>query len=122
MHQGSDTLWMLGVREALEKAVRGAEDGKSHFRPIDDGGETFVMAFAGFAEEHGLNAAPGAQRFFNEPDAFDAYEATFRGQSAAESHAKLLEPAIVAAGEDRGLSSEPSVTSGFARRGHHRGA
>ena len=103
-------------------AVGGAEDGKSHFRPIDDGGETFVMAFAGFAEEHGLNAAPGAQRFFNEPDAFDAYEATFRGQSAAESHAKLLEPAIVAAGEDRGLSSEPSVTSGFARRGHHRGA
>ena len=69
------------------------------------------MTFAGFAEEHGLNAARGAQRFFDEPDAFDTDEPIFRGQSTTESHAKLLEPAIVAAGEECRLTCWASATS-----------
>jgi hypothetical protein len=89
---------MLGVGKALEEAVGGAKDGKSHFGPVDERGETFVMAFAGFAEEHGLNAAGGTQRFLDEADALDADEAVFRGQAAAQCHTELLEPAIIAAG------------------------
>jgi hypothetical protein len=38
-----------------------------------------VVAFAGFAEEHGLHAAPGTERFLDEPNAFDTDEAIFRG-------------------------------------------
>jgi hypothetical protein len=68
-----------------------------------------------------LDAATGTHSFFDEPDTFNANEAVFRGQAAAESHAELLEPAIVAAGEERGLTCGASVTSGFAGRSHHRG-
>jgi len=121
MNQRGDTLRMLGIGEAFEEAVGGAKDGKSHFGAVDEGREAFVMALAGFAEKYGLNAAPGAQRFFDEPHAFDADEAVFRGQAAAESHTELLEPSIVAAGEERGLAARASVTSRFAGRGHHRG-
>src|SRR6266851_2463228 len=103
MNQRGDPLRVFGVGEAFEEAVRGAENGKSHFGPVDEGGETFVVAFAGFAEEHGLNAAAGTQRFFDEPHTLDADEAVFRGKAAAQSHAELLEPAIVAAGKERGL-------------------
>src|SRR5260370_3306587 len=121
MNQRGDTLRMFGVGKALEEAVRGAEEGKSHCGPVDEGGETFVMAFAGFAEEDGLNAATGTQSFFGEPDTLDANEAVFRGQAAAQSHAELLEPAVVAAGEERGLAGGASVTTGFAGPTHHRG-
>src|SRR5260370_16604457 len=121
MNQRGDPLRVFGVGEALEEAVRSAEDGKSHLGPVDEGGETFVMAFAGFAEEDGLNAATGTQSFFGEPDTFDANEAVFPGQAAAHSHAELLHPAIVAAGEERGLTRGAGVTSGFAGRNHHRG-
>src|ERR1700687_4981176 len=112
---------MFGVGEALEEAVRGAEDGKSHFRPVDDGGETFVMAIAGFAEKHCLNVATEAQSFFDDPDTLDAYESVLRGQATAQSHAKLLEPAIVAAGEERRVVRGTGVTRRFARRCHPRG-
>src|SRR6266852_3122491 len=57
VNQRGDPLGMFGVGEAFEEAVGGAQDGKSHFGPVDEGGETVVMAFAGFAEKHGLNAA-----------------------------------------------------------------
>ncbi len=79
------------------------------------------MALAGFAEEHGLDAAAGTQRFFDEPDAFNADESVLCGQAAAESQAELFEPAIVAAGEERGVTRGPSVASGFSWRCHHRG-
>jgi hypothetical protein len=112
---------MFGVGKALEEAVRGAEEGKSHFGPVDDGGETFVMAIAGFAEEHGFDAATGAQSFFDEPDTLDAYESVLCGQATAQSHAELLEPAIIATGEERRAIRGTSVTSGFAGRCHPRG-
>ena len=121
MNQRGDPLRVFGVGKALEEAVRSAEDGKSHFGPVDEGGETFVKAFAGFAEEDGLNAATGTQSFFGEPDTLDANEAVFRGQAAAQSYAELLEPAIVAAGEERGFTRGAGVTSGFAGRSHYRG-
>ena len=121
MNQGGNTLRMFRIGKALEEPVRGAQDGKSHFRPVDDGGKTFVMAFAGLAEEHGLNAAPGTQRFFDKPRALDADEAAFRGQAAAQSHAELLEPAIVTAGEEGGLTGGASVSCGFSWRSHYRG-
>jgi hypothetical protein len=114
-------LRVLGVSEAFEEAVGGAEDGKSHFGAVDEGGEPLAMAFARFAEEHGLDATAGTQRFFDEADAFYADEAAFRGQTAAESHAELLEPAIVAAGEERRLTCSASIADRFAWRGHYRG-
>ena len=121
MNQRGDTLRVFGVGKALEETVRGAEDGKSHFGPVDEGGEPFVMTFAGFTEKLGLNAASATQSFFDEPDALDAYEAVFRGQAAAQSHAEFLQPAIVAAGEERGLACGASITSGLSGRSHHRG-
>jgi hypothetical protein len=121
MNEGGDSLRVLGIGEAFKEAVGGAENGKSHFGPVDEGGEAFVMTFAGFAEEHGLDAAAGAQGFFDEAGTFDADESAFGWQSAAQSHAEFLEPAIVAAGEQRGLTRGASVASGFSGRGHHRG-
>ena len=122
MDQRGDALRMFGVGEAFEEAIRGAKDGKSHFGPIDKGGETLVMAFAGFAEEYSLNAAAGTKRFFDKPHTLDAYESAFRGQAAAQSHAELLEPAIVAAGEERRVIRGTSAAGGFAGRCHHCGA
>ena len=81
-----------------------------------------MMAFAGFAKEHSLDAAAGTQSLFNKPRTFNADESVFRGEAAAQSHAELLEPAIIAASEQRGIPSGASVTSGFSWRGHHRGA
>ena len=121
MNQRGDPLRVLRVGEAFKEAIRSAKDGKSHFGTVDEGGETLVMAFAGFAEEYSLNGASGTKRFLNKPHALDADEAAFRGQAAAESHAELLEPSIIAAGEERGLAARASVTSRFAGRGHHRG-
>ncbi len=121
MNQRGDTLGMFGVGKALKEAVGRVEDWKGHFGPVDEGGETFVMAFAGFAEEDGLNAATGTQSFFDEAYAFDADEAVFRGQAAAQSHAELLEPAIVAAGEERRVVRGTSVARHLSRRSHHRG-
>ena len=121
MNQRGDTLRVFGVGKTFEETVRGAEDGKSHFGAVDDGGETFVMAIAGFAEEHCLNVATGAQSFFDEPDTLDAHESVLCGQAAAQSHAELLEPAIVATGEERRVVRGTSVTGGFAGRCHPRG-
>src|SRR5882672_7385992 len=112
---------VFGIGKTFEETVRGAEDGKSHFGPGDDGGETFVMAIAGFAEEHGLNVATGAQSFFDEPDTLDAYASVLRGQAAAQSHGGLLEPALVAAGEERRVVRGTSVARDLSRRRHHRG-
>src|SRR5713226_10554036 len=114
MDQRGDALRMFGVGEAFEEAIRGAKDGKSHFGPIDKGGETLVMAFAGFAEEYSLNAAAGTKRFFDKPHTLDAYESAFRGQAAAQSHAELLAPAIVAAGEERRVIRGTRDEGGFA--------
>ena len=74
----------------------------------------FVVPLAGLAEEHGLDGTAGAQRFFDEADALDPHEAAFRGQAAAERHAKLLEPAIIAAAEERRLPGGGNVTHGSA--------
>jgi hypothetical protein len=93
-----DALWMLGVGEALEEAVSSTQRGKSDFRPADQRSETIMMALSGFAEENRLDAATGAERFFDEADSFDADGAGFGGQTAAESHAELFEPAVVSAG------------------------
>src|SRR6266851_6992875 len=116
MDQCRDALRMFRVGEAFKEAVGRAEHGKSHFGPVDEGRETLVMTFAGFAEEHGLNAATGAQRFFDEPDALNADETVFRRQAPAQSHAELLEPAIVAAGEERGaIRGRTVIARSFAR-------
>jgi hypothetical protein len=120
MNQRGNALGMLGVGEALEEAVGGAEDEKSHFGTVDEGRETFVMALAGFAKEHSLHAAPRTECFFDEPHALDANEAVFRGQTAAQSHAELLQPAIVAAGEKRRFACRARVASGFAESSHPR--
>ena len=93
---------MLGVGKSLKEAVGGVQSGKSDFWPADEGGETIAVAFAGFAEEDCFDGATGAQSFFDQANTLDANGARFRGQTAAERHAELFEPAIVAAGEDAG--------------------
>jgi hypothetical protein len=109
---------MLGISKAFEETVCGAQCREGEFRAIDQRSKSLVVALAGFTKEHGLDGATGAQSFFNESDAFDPDEPVFRWQAAAESEAKLLEPAIVAAGEDRGTVGRLGVASGFAGRGH----
>src|SRR2546430_14026384 len=121
MNQRGNPLRVFGVGKALEEAVRGAQDRKGHFGSVDDGGEALVMAFAGLAEEHALNAATGTQSFFDKSDALDAHEAAFRGQSATQSYSELLEPAIVAAGKERRRTLGAGVTRGCSRRGRLRG-
>jgi hypothetical protein len=109
-----DALWMFGVGDALEETIGGAEDGEAGVWTADERGEALAVAFAGFAEEDGFDAADGAESFFNEARAFDADGAVFGGKAAAESDAKLLEPAVLAAGEEVG------GVGGFGRRGHWR--
>src|ERR1700686_5828474 len=118
MHERGDALRMLGVGKAFKEAIGRAQGWKSHFRPADQRGETFVVAFARFAKEHRFNPTAGAKRFFDEADAFDADRAGLRGQTAAERHAEFLEPSIVAAREDAGRGSPCSAAGGFAWRGH----
>jgi len=93
---------MLSVGDAFEEAVGGAKDGEADVRAADERGEAFAMAFAGFAEEDGFDAARGAESFFDEAGTFDTDGAVIGGKTAAESDAELLEPAIIAAGEEVG--------------------
>jgi hypothetical protein len=117
-NQRGDALRMLGIGETFEEAVGGAERGEAEFGAIDQRGEALAVTLAGFAEEHGLDGAAGTQSLFDETDAFDADESVFSRQAAAESQTELLEPAIVAAGEDRGIVGGLGVASGFAGRSH----
>jgi hypothetical protein len=121
MDQCGDPLRVFGIGKAFEQAVSGAKDRKCHFGPVNERSETFVVPFARFAEEHGVNAAAGTQRFFDKSDALDSHESVFRRQPAAQSHTKLLQPAIVAARKWRGLASGARASSGFSRRCHYRG-
>lgn len=111
---------VLGVGKTFKEAIGGAQGGESNFWPANERGEAITVAFAGFAEKDRLDGAAGAQGFFDQADAFDADRAGLRGQAAAERHAELFEPAIVAAGEDAGCgcTRAGSVASGFARSGH----
>ncbi len=102
LDEGGDALGMFGVGDALEEAVGGAEDGEADVGAADERGEALAVAFAGFAEENGCDAAGGAESFFDEARAFDADGTVFRGKAAAESDAELLEPAVFAAGEEVG--------------------
>lgn len=111
---------MLGVGDALEESVGGAEYGEGHFWAVDEGSEAFVMALAGFTEKDGFDAASGAESFFDEADAFDAYGAGFGGQAATQRHAKEFEPAIVAASERAVGGRGASGTRGFGGRRHAR--
>ena len=74
MNERRDALGMLGIGEAFKEAIGGAESGKSHLGPVDEGRESLVMAFSGFAEEYRPNRATGTQRFFDEAHAFHANE------------------------------------------------
>src|SRR5260370_3674638 len=80
------------------------------------------MAPAGFAEQHGLDRTTGAQSFFHQADAFDTDEPGFSRQAATQGQAKLLQPAVVAAGNRGGSSGSSRSASGFARRGHVKGS
>ena len=77
-----------------------------------------MVAFARFAEEYGFDAAAGAKCFFDQADAFDANGAGLAGQTAPQCHAKLFEPAIVAAGQHPGRGCRSSVAIGLAGSGH----
>ena len=86
-------------------------------------GEFFAVTFAGFAEEDSFYAAAGFEGFFDEAEAFDADAAGIGLQAAAESYAKLFEPAIVAAGEEGiGRGRGRNAAAGFRGGGHVRAA
>src|SRR5260370_27952144 len=112
MNERAYGLREFGVGEAFKEAVSGGKDGKGHFWAVDERGETFVMAFPGFAEEHGLNAAAGTQCFFDEAHTLDADEAPFGWQAATRSDTKLLEPAIVAPVSEASLADVAHPSSG----------
>jgi hypothetical protein len=114
LDESGDALGMFGIGDAFKESLRGAEDGEAGIGAADEWGEALAVAFAGFAEENGFDAAGGAESFFNEARAFDADGAVFRGKAATEGDAKLLEPAVFAAGEEVGGGG------GFGRRGHWR--
>jgi hypothetical protein len=119
MDESRDSLRVLSIGESFKEAVSGAQNGKSHLSWVNQGREAFMMALAGFAEEHSLNAATGAEGLFNETWAFDTDEAVFGSQAPAESHAKFLEPTILAAGQERRVTSGARTASDFSGRGHH---
>jgi hypothetical protein len=114
MYERGNALWMLGVGKSLEQAIGGSQDREGHSWAIDERGQTLVMAFTRFAEQHRFNAAAGAKCFFNQANAFYADPAGLGGQAAAKGQAKFLEPAIVAArerGQGAGLASAASNLS-----------
>lgn len=100
--EGGDALGIFRVGDAFEEAVGGVEDGDGDLRAIEVRSEASVMAGTGFAEKYGADRACGAEGFFDEARAFDADGAGFGGKSAAESHAELLEPFVVARGDEGG--------------------
>jgi hypothetical protein len=112
--EGGYALGMLGVGDAFKEAIGGAKDWEADVGAADEWGETFTMAFTGFAEKDGFNAASGTESFFDEAGAFDADGTVFGGEASTESDAELLEPAIVAAGEEIGGGG------GFGGGGHGR--
>jgi hypothetical protein len=99
LNERCNALRMLGVGKSFEEAISSAQNGESDFRAMDEGSESLAMAFAGFAEKDGLDGAAGAESFLDQADTFNANGAGSGGKTAAKSHAKFLEPAIVAAGE-----------------------
>jgi hypothetical protein len=109
-----DALWMFGIGDAFKKAIGCAEDWEASVGAADERGETLPVAFTGLAEEDSFDAAGGAESLFDEARTFDTHAAVFRGKAAAQGHAELLEPSIVAAGEEVG------GRAGFGRRGHWR--
>src|SRR4029077_3437589 len=121
MNQRRDTLRMLSVREAFKKPVGSAKSRKSHLGSIDQRREPLMVTFPGFAEEYSSYRATRTERLFNQPHAFNANEAIFRRQSTTKGHTKLLQPAIVAAGEECPFIRSASTASDFARRCHPRG-
>jgi hypothetical protein len=111
-------LRVFGISDTFEEAVGGLQNGENDFGSIDEGSEAFAMTFAGLAEEDGADGASGAKSFLDKAKAFNADGAGFGGKTAAESHAKFLEPAIVAAGEERGGVGSTRGAGRFYRRSH----
>ena len=62
---------MFGVGNAFKKAVGGVQERNGDFGAIEIRSEAWVMAFAGFTEEHGADWAGGAEGFFDEARTFD---------------------------------------------------
>ena len=118
LDESGDALGMLGVGDAFKEAIGGAEDGEAGVGAADERSEAFAVAFAGFAEEDGFDAAGGAEGFFDEAGSFDADGTGFGGKAAAKGHAELLEPAVFAASEEVGRVCRTRAAGGFGSSGH----
>lgn len=112
---------MFGVGDAFKEAVGSAQEWNGDFRAIEIRSEAWVMAFAGFAEEHGADGAGGAEGFFDEPRTFDTNGARFGRKAAAKSYAKFLEPFVFAGGDDRGMRRGLARRTGRVGSGGHGG-
>ncbi len=112
---------MLGIGDSFKEAVGGTKNGKGKFGTVNQRGEAHVVAFSGLAEEYGLDLTAGTESFFDQADAVDTDIAVTRGKSAAQGHAKELEPAIVAAGDGSRFAVNSCRARGFFGRSHHRG-
>jgi hypothetical protein len=60
LDESGDALRMFCIGEAFKKAIGGAERREGDFGPVDEGSQALAVAFAGFAEEDGLDGAAGA--------------------------------------------------------------
>ena len=102
------------------RSIRSPQERNCHFGTVDEWRKAFVMPFTRLAEKHRFDAAAGAQSFLDQPHSFHADATGFRLQSAAQSHAKFLEPAIVSAGNrSRASTGGTGVPSSFDGRSHH---
>ena len=98
--ESGDALGVFGVGDAFEETVGGLQDRDGDLGAVEIRREAAAVAFARFAEENSTYGRGGAKRFFDEAGTFYADGAGFRWQSAAQSDAEFLEPAVVAAGDD----------------------
>src|SRR5256885_321069 len=119
LHERGNPLRMLRVGDSLEETVGRAQNRERNFRPIQVWRKAFVVALARFAEEHSVNAAARIERFLDQSRTLDADGPGFRRQSAAQGHAKFLEPAIIAAAKHRGRSWRARRACGFAWGSHY---
>ena len=119
MHESGDPLGMLGVGEPVKQTVGGAQNGKANLWAVNQRSKPRAVALPGFAKQNRLDGAAGAQSFFDKPHSFDSDRAGFRRQTATQCDAELLEPSIIAAGEESGRSVSRSVASGFASGSHY---
>jgi hypothetical protein len=93
-------LWSFGVGDAFKEMIGRSQNRECSSCRVEMRGQTSAMTLAGLAEENSFDAAARTKSFFDKTRAFNANGTAIGGQSAAKSHAEVLEPPVVAAGDE----------------------